>query len=346
MNEYRGISEFGTEQQVSGLFDAKELVGTAAAVSLQKTDPSKWKVWPRRKQKSSSSCVYQARAKAGGILREQKGGKYVEMTAAAYAERSNKPQEGSSPIEAFEKWRKEGLGLEHLEPSQNMGEAQMNALKQGEFEKQVAAVSRIPAYAGLTGGDFDHMLSTLIATGKPIPFGFYASQREWNDDVEVMEIKDNVTLGTAYARHEVCATPNVGIWNGVPGFTFEDSAIAGIDGKGVLWMSREFFEKRNYIPGLYATTFVLEQGGPVKPSAKLTRELEFGMSGPDVARLQAVYRFEGLFPANHVGSDYFGNITKDCTQKYQTRYGIAGPTTPGYGRVGPITMADINTRYP
>ena len=344
---YKGIDVFGSDEQVEKLWQFDELVGAPMQVVLKETEPIKWKMWPRRNQVGSSSCVYQARAKAAGILREQETGKYVEMTAAAYADRSNKPGEGSIPIEAFEDWRKRGIGLEALEKSQNLSEAEMNALKQGPFESSVAALSRIPAYLGMPAYDFDKMISTLVATGKPIPFGYFAGRNEWNNKSEIMTIKDNVNLNNAYARHEVVATPNVGIYKGEPGFTFEDSALPGIGGTGVLWMTRSFFEKRNYIPGLYATTFKLQPGIGEKPKPRIQfiRDMDLGTEGDDVTDLQSVYRYEGFFPANHPGSNYYGNITADCTKKFQVKYGIAKAGDPGYGRVGPKTRAKLNELY-
>lgn len=347
--KYRGVADLGTPEQKEKLFKIEELVSAPAAVSLTATDPDRWKMWPKRYQDGQSSCVYHARAKAAGILREMQTGEFIEYSACDYEKRSNKPDEGSYPVEAFDFWRTGGIGLEAMETSNDISAAQLRAHRQSEFDKRVAGLSLLDGYYALPGYNFDLMISTLHATKKPIPFGFYASSREWNNSAEAMVIKDNIGLGDAYARHEVCATPNYGIWQGKEGFTFEDSSIKGIAGTGVLFMTREFFEKRNYIPGLVPTSFKSYDDigiDPQKPKVKLLRELGLGDTGPDVRDLQSVYKYEGLFPANHPGSDYFGEITKRCTEQYQLRYGIvASPSEAGYGRVGPKTKAHINNRY-
>lgn len=340
MDEYRGILDLGTEEQKAKLFQFDELVSSPAAPTFPATEPSKWRVWARRDQDGSSSCVWQAVAKAATILRDG-----PDYSAAAYARRSNKPAEGTYPIEAFEVWRKEGVGLEAVEPSQRLSEAAMNALTPTEFAKQVAFLSRVPAYVGLPAYDFDKLCSTLQATGKPIPVGFFATYQEWNRDIPAIS-NPSLTLGQASVRHEVCATPNVGTWNGQQGFTIEDSwGDAGIDGTGVRFITRAFFEKRNCIPGLYATRFSLQEAGPVKPKYNFTKDLELGMSGHDVKMLQDCLKYEGLFPANHPGSDYFGNITKDAVQKFQVKHSIAGPGSAGYGRCGPLTRAKLNALF-
>lgn len=344
-----GILDLGTEAQKAKLFTISELIPAAAgAVPLEITDPSKWKIYPRRDQAQSNTCVFQARAKAAGILREQTTGEFVEYSASDYNKRSNKPSAGAYPVEAFDFWKKDGIGLEVLEPSQKMSDAGVALVTQSPFEIDVAKISKIENYVALLGYNFDVILATLYNTKKPIPVGFFATSSEWNKDVPII-INPSLTLDKAGVRHEVCATPNIGIYKGEEGFTIEDSwGTTGIEGKGVRWITRSFFEKRNYIPGLYPTAFKTYTDigvQPTKPKVNLQIDLEFGMQHPDVRKLQEVYKYEGLFPANHPGSDLFHNITLEATKKFQVRYSIAAPGDGGYGRVGPKTRAKINQLF-
>ena len=343
-----GIVALGTPEKVSKLYQLRELVGTLASFSLTETGPDRWKIWPKRNQASQSSCVYHARAKCAGVLQEMSTGQFIEYSAADYNKRSNKPEEGSYPVEAFDFWVNEGIGIEALEPSNNISAAELAKSKQNEFEKSIAEVSKLKGYVGLPMANFDAIISTLKATGKPIPLGFFATVQEWNRDVPVV-LDRNLVADNATVRHEVCATPNFGLYNGQEGFTIEDSwGTAGINGLGVRWITRDFFTKRNYIPGLLPTSFKTFKDlgiNPARPSIKLTRDLRKGMTGEDVRQLQEVYKFEDFFPANHAGSDYFGSITEKCTMQYQSKYGIASEGTPGYGMVGPKTREDINNRY-
>jgi hypothetical protein len=348
-NPYIGALPLTPEQE-SRLYRVEEIIPNASAAMppMVATDPSRWRVWPRRDQAATSSCTYQARAKAAGILREQETGEFVEYSAAAYNDRSNAPAEGSSPAEAFERWVADGVGLEVLEPSQHTTEANLAKVVRSPFDREVAKLSRVKNYVGLPLRDFDAIVSTLAATRKGIPIGIFASSKEWKRDVP--EITDpTLTAAKAGVRHEICATPNFGVYEGKEGFTVEDSwGGTGINGTGVRWITRDFFEARNYIVPLYPTAFktYLEVGTiPARPKVQLLIDLEFGVTHPDVFLLQQVYKYEGLFPANHPGSTLFHNITLDATRKFQVRYGIARPGDAGYGRVGPKTRAKINQLY-
>jgi hypothetical protein len=344
-----GVLDLGTPKQKSKLFTIEELVaGSSESIVLEVTDPSQWKIWPKRNQANSNTCVYQARAKAAGILREQTTGEFVEYSAADYNKRSNQDSAGSYPVEAFDLWKSQGIGLEVLEPSQNMSDADVSRVTQSPFEMDVAKLSKAANYVALPWFDFDTIVATLHATKKPIPLGFFGTVKEWNRNVPKI-LEPDLTLEEAAVHHEVCATPNYGIYLGEEGFTIEDSwGSTGIEGKGVRWITRSFCEKRNYIAGLYPTAFktytdigVL----PTKPKIYLPVDLEFGMRHPDVRKLQEVYKYEGLFPANHPGSELFHNITLECTKKFQVRYGVASPGDTGYGRVGPKTRAKINSLF-
>lgn len=347
--KYIGMTEL-TEEEELGMYRFEELVSAPSPVVLGPTDPSKWKRWKLRDQASSSSCVYQARAKAGGILREMKTGSFVEYSAADYNKRTN-PGPGSNIVESFKYWKDLGMGLEALEPSQKLSESELAKIKQDPFDKEVAALSKIENWVNLPNGNFDVMISTLAATGKPIPFGFYATREEWRQTNGIMDIKQEIPLSQAYARHAVCATPNYGIWQGKEGFTFEDSSVPGINGTGVIFMTREFYEKRNYLVALYPTAFKLQDqtsNPSLKPKILLTRSLGLGDEGTDVRALQEVLKYEGFFPSNHPGSNIFWTITQDAVKKYQAKYDIVSsgtPETTGFGRVGPKTMAHINYLY-
>lgn len=347
--KYVGVTELGAPEKVAKLYEFRELVGAAGPVALSPTDPSRWKIWPKRNQGNQSSCTYHARAKMGGILRDQKTGEFVEYSAADYNKRTT-PGEGSSPLEALDFMRKYGIGLEALEPSNNISPQALAEVRQSEFEKKVASLSLLDAFYALPMFDFDTLVSTLHATQKPIMIGIYGSYNEYSRDIPA--VLENLTPDTAAVRHEICATPNYGIYKGQEGFTIEDSwGSAGINGTGVRWITRDFFTKRNLIQGLVPASFKGYEDmnvNPAKPKVKLERDLDFGMTGEDVRALQSVYKFEGLFPANHNGSDYFGTITQECTRQYQKKYGIVSagtPATTGYGRVGPSTREHINNKY-
>jgi len=82
-------------------------------------------------------------------------------------------------------------------------------------------------------------------------------------------------------------------------------------------------------------------------AATLTRSLDVGMSGSDVSALQTYLATDAsLYPSGLV-TGYFGQLTANAIQIFQSRNGIVSQGTPastGYGRVGPVTLAAINAR--
>lgn len=81
-------------------------------------------------------------------------------------------------------------------------------------------------------------------------------------------------------------------------------------------------------------------------------DLELGMTGTAVMELQKrlfkELAADGLpcfrYPnaTTPTFTNYFGTYTRDAVKRYQSKNGIAGLFTPGYGRVGPKTRAALN----
>lgn len=328
----------------------EELVLTPAIVSLTATSPERWKIYPKRNQDGSNTCVYQSRAKAAGILEELRNGEFVEYSAAAYNRRSNAPSAGAIPAEAFTDWKKNGIGLETLEQSQNKNDFEIAKVSQSEFEKRVASLSTLDSFFSLPVTNFDVIVSTLHATKKPIPLCFYGTYSEWNRDIPI--ISANITLRDAEVRHSVCATPNYGIWQGKEGFTIEDSwGSAGISGTGVRFITREFMQ-RNYIGGLVPTTFKSYSDmnvTPAKPKYKFRKTLQYGLKNDiDVVALQNILKFEGFFPANQSSTGCYFEVTRKGVLALQQKYKVASADEllSINGRVvGPSTIEKLNSLY-
>jgi len=80
-------------------------------------------------------------------------------------------------------------------------------------------------------------------------------------------------------------------------------------------------------------------------SAAITTPLSLGSSGSQVRELQQFLATDpAIYPAGLV-TGYFGQLTQAAVQRFQAAQGIVSsgsPSTTGYGRVGPMTMARIN----
>lgn len=81
-------------------------------------------------------------------------------------------------------------------------------------------------------------------------------------------------------------------------------------------------------------------------SAAITSTLDLGDSGSQVRELQQYLATSpNIYPSGLV-TGYFGPLTQAGVQRFQTAQGIVSsgtPATTGYGRVGPLTMARINS---
>jgi hypothetical protein len=324
MKKYNGVPDLGSPEQKAKLYKFEEIVSAPASFSMGQTNPDLWKIYPKRDQDGSNTCVFQARAKMAGILRDQLQGEFIEYSASDYNKRTNQGA-GAWPIEALDFARKDGIGLEALEPSQGMTDDQIAKNKQTEFQKEVAKVSLLDSYFGLPNYDFDTLVSTLHATKKPMMVGFFATMNEWNQDV--VDIRTpSLTLGQATVRHEVCATPNYGIYKGKEGFTIEDSwGSTGINGKGVRWITREFFEKRNYLQPLYPTHFKTYTEIGIKPEVpKYTflKNLQINDRNDDVKALQDMLKYENFFPANHQSTGFYGELTAKGVLAWQLKHKV------------------------
>jgi peptidoglycan hydrolase-like protein with peptidoglycan-binding domain len=73
------------------------------------------------------------------------------------------------------------------------------------------------------------------------------------------------------------------------------------------------------------------------------RNLSFGMTGSDIARLQAFLATNPALYSEGKVTGYFGAFTLKAVQRFQKKYGIADPGNSGYGTVGPLTRAKLNS---
>lgn len=79
---------------------------------------------------------------------------------------------------------------------------------------------------------------------------------------------------------------------------------------------------------------------PIAASAAvLTRQLQLGMTGSDVATLQSFLAEDNTIYPQGLVTGYFGFLTKAAVSNFQVRNGI-----DNVGRVGPITLAAINAQ--
>ncbi len=79
--------------------------------------------------------------------------------------------------------------------------------------------------------------------------------------------------------------------------------------------------------------------------AAITTSLDLGDQGAQVTELQTYLATNASIYPSGLVTGYFGALTQAGIQRFQTAQGIVTsgtPSTTGYGRVGPTTMARIN----
>ncbi|MBU4348449.1 peptidoglycan-binding protein [Patescibacteria group bacterium] len=74
---------------------------------------------------------------------------------------------------------------------------------------------------------------------------------------------------------------------------------------------------------------------------KFTKALVYGSESVGVTELQERLTSEGVYSGPVTG--YFGPLTLAAVKKYQEKEGIATSGQAGYGNVGPLTRAELNT---
>lgn len=90
----------------------------------------------------------------------------------------------------------------------------------------------------------------------------------------------------------------------------------------------------------------------LQSTALLTRGLSKGMMGKDVLLLQQLLNKDPETQIASVGdgsagneTTYFGGLTEVAVKKFQTKHSIVAEGNPGYGLVGPITIAKLTELY-
>ena len=81
-------------------------------------------------------------------------------------------------------------------------------------------------------------------------------------------------------------------------------------------------------------------------AAALTQTMDIGARGGDVTSLQTYLATNASIYPSGLVTGYFGPLTQAAVSRFQTAQGIVSsgtPETTGYGRVGPLTLARINS---
>ncbi len=307
-NKYSGVLDNRTEKEKSQDFRAEELV-VFGVVAFPEREPVSYTV---RNQSSSGSCVSQTVAKMLEVWKKKKGDDVVYSATPIYQSRSNKPLAGMSAVEALSHPMKNGGFLERDIPSQNMDDAQMDALT---YTKR--PTNDKPTNYLFYPHDFYSVGLTVQKYGA-VMLWFKCSYQEWSQDIP----SGNST--SEAVRHSVTCVDAIR-HKGVDYLIIEDSWGTWLKKSdvplkaGQRAITKEFFDAHNFLVSAF-TTF--EYNGGDKPHYTFSEAIWFGKKGEDVKRLQEILRYEKFFPSNVDITGYCGAVTLRALKEWQISHGI------------------------
>lgn len=307
----------------------EEMVATANPVLWVEKAEKDWRTFPVQNQNNSGSCVAQTARKLLRVLFTNICGKDIDFSAShIYSRRLNKPQGGMIGVDAMNILTK-GTSLNVLMPSDLMTDAQMDAIKETDFDKKIGETFKVDNYVQFANGDFETVASTIQTTGKGVMVWFYFNHAEWSKLVPTV---DNPTLNFSEAsKHSVTAV-DFFLKNGKKYLLVEDSAhFAGYTRHLI---SEEFFKARNFFSAYPINFKYVTSEIPVID--KITKTLRFGMKDEQVKILQKVLQNKGYFPINSQITNYFGAITLKSVKNYQKDFGLVVD-----GVVGKLTRTKL-----
>lgn len=299
-----------------------------------------------KNQNGVGSCAAQAGATHLEINNYLEDGKYTELSARSiYGNRRNKPQVGTYMDDLGNILVKRGAIPEVFCPSPNDTEAHMSDVSDViSLYEGFGKVTRAGSYIWLTGKNIDDYarISTLDL---PIAFTVKFGEHEWGNEL-CPQLRD---IDLPYGHCNDFFPSGTVMYQGKKGLVDQDSwdKYVGYGGRRII--TEDWFTAGRILFGIWTVDLnnlaifnqqVVEQ----KPHYHFTRELEVGMRGKDVAMLQVclatLQDADGfLFPLwqGQEPTGYYGGITRNAVQRFQTLYGI-NPV----GRVGPETLAKLN----
>lgn len=338
--------EEAAKQDVS----ASETIALAATVEWQEIAQENIRTFGVQNQRGKSDCVAETRRKLKRVMFKVNKGIDLDFSAVAfYRKRVNYPSGGMGAYDTMNIDKNSGMTLDVLVPSDVVTtEREANALNPEAFNDDVAKV-----FATQDGeivfrqGDLETISGTIQKTRKAGMVWFFATVEEWSKLVPTI-----ITPLTAPSDprsqvvHSVAAIEPA-LYQGQKGMWIDDSAHFG--GLSRRFITEDFYKQRNFWAS-YPMAFKFE--GPktvTRPSHQFNIDLQFSPAysvNEEVKALQDILKYEGVMPTNVDSTGYFGALTLEAVQKLQIKHGIvAGPSEPGYGRVGPKTRSYLNATY-
>lgn len=344
-----------TQEEKSKDFQAIEIVTRATPIVWKPIKVEDIPVFFPHNQSFSGTCVAQTVATIVSRNNFREEGKAIDCSASfIYQLRINRPGYGMVGDDALKLMCNNGTSLECLMPSQNMNDEEVDQVTKTKLDIQIAKVLQSQAYFH-TPFDINFIASIIESdrkrgVGVPLMVWF---EFDNNNSYWTMVPNDKDVSGER-VRHSITAI-EYGFWNGEKALVCQESAgVSSTMRPNVknIRIITESWMKKHMILCAYVTDKFNDwrdnnAPAPVKPKYTFTTALtwsEVFNVNPEVKILQDILKYEGIFDYKKDSTGYYGNYTAACVLQYQNRYGIPHDNLKGR-RVGPKTIADLNSRY-
>jgi len=331
-----------TPAEVEQDFLAEEILDMSSRVEWVAKKDSELKKYPIWSQNGSSACVAFSYAKAIGVEIYRKTGVWVDLSAAYfYQQRVNQFGEGMFTSDALRIASQLGTTLEALMPSQQLTEAEINAVPTSDFAESIArSVAEAVGSFLYLPNDMD-AIARVLDTGKSVPVSVFAGSGEYRGKKVPKVLDANLTRSQANFRHKLVITDYYLDKKYGKVFLVEDSwGVHNADGGRRLFTEEWFYARCSM--ATYFNEFEFDAVTETKPNYRfntnLSRATKAGVL--DVIMLQDCLKHLGHFPSNVDSTGYYGAITERAVKAFQ-----AANSIEQVGVVGPLTRAKLNSIF-
>jgi len=272
--------------------------------------------YPYVNQLGVGSCVLHGTTLAKEIENKNDNGSYVKLSKLfPYRLRSNYPEAGTIPIEAFEILRKTGSPLYSTVPNVKT-EAEAIAFKPSTQDYNESRLSSGGTYFRLKNLYNDiYSLASIAQNGHGVAICIFATVEEWRLS-EPKIINKNLTVDKAVVRHEVTILPKSGhTKNGIRYVTIQDSSPFGYI--YLRHISEDFIKARCTFAAYWDNVTIAKSAN--YPKYNFTKTLKYGDWNEEVRNLQKLLIAEGLL-AEDCATGYFGGATLAGIRLFQAIY--------------------------
>ncbi len=298
-----------------------EIVSAVEPVIWVEKPQSAWRKFPIFSQNGSGSCVAQTLRKLYGVYLWLKTGFWVDISAShIYQRRANKPAGGMGGVDAFE-IAKKGTTLEQFAPSENMTDAQMDAVNVIPFMEKIGETFKLGSYVTVSPADIDVVASIIQKTGKAVMIWVYFKTDEWTN-VPTVKYPTLDRYAPSTARHSIAAV-DFTLYQGKKALIIDESwgLTTAMNGQRVI--TEDFFNARVFFIAHFQNFAFEETPSVPKPKYNFTKTFEFGSTSTDVQALQNILKYEGFYPMNTESTGYYGAITAKGLLAWQKKHAVA-----------------------